>query len=116
MSKQTIAIDFDGVIHKYSKGWQDGSCYDEPMPGAFDFIARMRSRGFNVVVFTARTNIGEVGQWFLNNWPRQAPYGDVPEVTNQKPIAVAYIDDRAIRFNGSFDSVLLQLRDYGILK
>ena len=27
-----VAFDFDGVIHRYSKGWQDGSIYDEPFP------------------------------------------------------------------------------------
>ena len=28
---KTIAVDFDGVIHKYSKGWQGGEIYDEPV-------------------------------------------------------------------------------------
>ncbi|MFB4275740.1 hypothetical protein ACBJ59_10645 [Nonomuraea sp. MTCD27] len=34
----TIAVDFDGVIHTYGKGWHDGSIYDEPVPGALDAL------------------------------------------------------------------------------
>ena len=31
--KNIIAIDFDGVIHKNSKGFHDGTIYDEPIEG-----------------------------------------------------------------------------------
>lgn len=31
MDKKTIVFDFDGVIHRYSKGWQNGSIYDKPV-------------------------------------------------------------------------------------
>lgn len=95
--RQTIAVDFDGVVHKYSKGWHDGTCYDEPMEGAFDSICRLRSRGFDVVIFSARPRSG-IQDWFQTYWPRDPRYGQIPLIVNEKPIAVAYIDDRAIRF------------------
>ena len=33
-----IAIDFDGVIHKNTKGFYDGTVYDEPVEGAIEAI------------------------------------------------------------------------------
>ncbi len=53
--KQTIAVDFDGVIHRYSRGWQDGSIYDPPVDGAVEALERLHHR-YKVVIFTTRVN------------------------------------------------------------
>lgn len=91
-----ICIDFDGVIHLYSKGWFDGSCYDEPMPGARESIIKLSER-FKVVVLTARTDHEQVRQWLEKHGI------PVDQVTNIKPPAIAYIDDRAVRFTNWTD-------------
>ena len=44
---KTIVFDFDGVIHKYSKGWQDGSIYDEPTPGVSAVIEKLHNKGYD---------------------------------------------------------------------
>lgn len=98
-NKKTIAVDFDGVIHRYSRGWYDGSIYDPPIDGAIEGINRLRTK-FNVVIFTARKDVNQVARWFMDHFG-----GWMPEVTNIKPVAVAYIDDRAIRFE-SWDQIL----------
>lgn len=49
----TIAVDFDGVIHSYRRGWQDGSIYDQPMPGALDGLRELLDH-HAVFIFTAR--------------------------------------------------------------
>lgn len=109
---RTVAIDYDGVVHAYSKGWHDGTCYDEPVPGALDAItALMRVRP--VAVMTARP-LGPVAEWLNVHLPdvplmvdgacaiEYWPHLDSVLVTNRKIVARHYIDDRAIRFDPDF--------------
>ena len=112
--KKAIAIDFDGVIHKYSKGWYDGTIYDEPVEGSHEALMELKQQ-FNVFIHTTR-NIEDVVNWMnskfwgegekgFNTIPMYEGYkfwngnffGDIA-VSNRKLPAVAYIDDRAIRF------------------
>ena len=39
-----IAIDFDGVIHKNTKGFHDGTVYDEPVEGAIEAIKSLSQK------------------------------------------------------------------------
>ena len=102
--KKTLAIDFDGVLHRYSKGWHDGSLYDPPMDGALEAIDQLLSR-YDLVVFTARGDqeLDAVRVWINQHFP-----GWWPQVTNTKPWAFAYIDDRAIRFI-NWENILKEL-------
>lgn len=105
-SRGTVAVDFDGVVHAYSRGWEDGSIYDGPKPEA---IASLRElmRLYAVFVHTSR-NPRQVARWLtaygfecVTRYPRRRTFwttGGVLLVTNRKLPAVAYIDDRAIRF------------------
>jgi len=92
MNGKTIAVDFDGVIHKYSKAYHDGTIYDEPIDGARDAIRLIRKKGYRVVVFTARDDGPGIDAWLKKHKIM------VDEITNVKPRAVMYIDDRGVRF------------------
>ena len=48
-----IAIDFDGVIHNFEKGWYDGTCYGEPLPGSLEALKTL-SQKYNIIIFTAK--------------------------------------------------------------
>lgn len=114
--KQTIAVDFDGVIHRYSRGWQDGTIYDPPVDGAREALERLHRR-YKVVIFTTRVNpdmrgsnvqMDRVVDWLKEHGFRQGVHFD--EVTHVKPPAVVYIDDRALRFT-SWDQALHELHE-----
>lgn len=94
-SRKTLCIDFDGVIHRYSKGYHDKTAYDIPMEGAYESLFKLKSQGYRIVIFTARDTT-EVVEWLQKHW-RGTPLEGL-EVTNVKIPALAYVDDRAIRF------------------
>lgn len=101
--KKTIAIDFDGVIHSYISGFvRGGAVFDPPNPGAIDSLHKLDKKGFKIVIFTARTDFGPIIEWLRQYWPADSTM-EIPEVTNIKPAAFAYIDDRAIRFTNWID-------------
>lgn len=93
-SKPTIAIDFDGVLHAYSRGWEDGVIYDDPTPMSAGALSNLEL-DYQLIVFTAREDLDPVRKWLKEHYPNN----DL-KVTNRKPKAKIYIDDRAIRFDG----------------
>jgi hypothetical protein len=115
---KTIAVDFDGVIHRYSLGWQDGTTYDTPMQDAAVSLERLMSAGYRVVVFSTRDPI-QIQDWFEAHMPlfntriladHERFFNDqgVIGITRHKPVAFAYIDDRAIHFQ-TWDMALAEL-------
>ncbi len=99
-----IGVDFDGVIHRNSKGFYDGTVYDDPIEGSLDAIKKL-SEKYTVVVFSAKARKdrmlinGKTGVQLIEEWLEKYGFMKyVKEVTSEKPRAVAYIDDKAIKF------------------
>ena len=90
--RPTLAVDFDGVIHEYSKGW-NGGALGVIMPGARDALIQLSVK-YRIVVFTARHDLEAVRDWMHD----QRLDHLIADVTNRKPVAVAYLDDRAVKF------------------
>jgi len=83
-----IAIDFDGVIHQYT-GYSKK--LNPPMVGALEGIKALQKAGMDVVVHSARPS-SQIRPWLKE-------HGFPPlQVTNKKPVARAYLDDRAVNF------------------
>lgn len=93
---KTIAVDFDSTLHQYDRGWQGGALYGAPIPGAVEALTRLHNEGFRLVVFTCRAD-NPNQTWAVQDWLTQHGFPEMA-VTNVKPQAIAYIDDRGLRF------------------
>ncbi len=121
MSHDTICVDFDGVLHSYTSGWQGiTKIPDPPVNGSMPWLARM-SANFTVAIYSSRSR-----SWFgrramrlwvgrslrayysYNARAHTASYDYADGVLSElrfpakKPAALIYLDDRGWRFDGVF--------------
>ena len=111
--KNQLGLDFDGVIYKNSKGFHDGTMYDEPLDGAIKSLKYVNETlGYDLVIYTCKANPerplvnGKTGIELVWEWLEKYGVKDnIKDVTYIKPNAVAYIDDKAIKFE-SWDKII----------
>lgn len=124
--KQTLAIDFDGVIHDRPKS--ERGCMEvtgDPVPGAMHFLASVVN-AFDVVIFSARFRgmdgqealpivkewmIDRMNEYVEDRYKRGKKVADIEDIMGkirydgQKPIAHVYLDDRAMTFTGQWPTI-----------
>lgn len=96
MKRTAIAVDFDGVIND-NKGIHNAP--GEPIPGSILALLKLEDEGYEVIIYSCRP-ADQISLWLGNFWPRGRKH---PMIAVKKPTAVAYIDDRGIRFTNWTD-------------
>ncbi len=119
--KINIGVDFDGVIHKCSQGYYDGTIYDKPIEGSYEALERL-SKEYTIIVNTCKAKPdrglvnGKTGTQLVWEWLEKYDMSKfVSKVTSEKPRARVYIDDKGIRFTGWADA-LESMETLGIIE
>ncbi len=115
-TENTIAVDFDGVIHNNDKGYHDGTCYGEPINGAKNALWAL-SQQYRIIIYSTKaradrplvdlkTGVQLIWEWLEEQGMEEYVY----LVTAEKPPAKYYVDDRAIEFV-TWGKVIKRLND-----
>ncbi|MEV7123822.1 hypothetical protein [Kitasatospora griseola] len=109
-SAYTVCVDFDGVFRPEGP-WNGGRLSGTPLPGAVDRIRALLDGGWRIVFLTARgsefhESVAHYLARYLNRkvvvLPRaETCYWEIEDlilVTNVKPGALVYLDDKAEAF------------------
>lgn len=112
IERPILSIDFDGVIHLFTSGWQGPLVIlDPPVKGAFEALYTYQ-KYFDLYIYSSRSGF-EGGPEAMRDWMykwfeiykpkfRYEEYNIVDKLifTTEKPPAFATLDDRGITFNG----------------
>lgn len=116
-----ILVDFDGVIHSYTSGWQGvANIPDPPVPGAIRFLLDHlplteelhgamvpEYQGPIVQIYSARSRSWRgrraMKRWLMQHGIHHSYFTErLLKLPCRKPAAFLTIDDRALCFTGTF--------------
>jgi hypothetical protein len=119
VNKPILCIDFDGVIHSYDRGWQNGEIYGAVVPGFFEWAENVKEH-FRLVIYSSRSTSDEgvikMARWLheqrsawriATGFPNDGPAPTEFEFAHEKLPAFLTIDDRAICFKGDWSAAEL---------
>ena len=105
--KKAIAIDLGGVLDEYM-GKYDVNKIPDIRNGAKEFIIKL-SKDYKLILFTTRDS-KLAKEWLIKN--NIDKY--FSDITNTKPLAYIYLDDRALKFDGNYDDTLNAIKNYKV--
>jgi len=98
--EETIAIDLDGTLAYYDT-WKGIDHIGDPLSGAVEFVQGLIDDGYDVCIYTTRTNpdvnrgtVEDLSERILN-WLEEHGFPSEVSISPFKPLAMYYIDDRA---------------------
>ena len=110
--RPTVCFDFDGVIHSYTSGWKGADVIpDPPVSGIRMALKSFKDNGYTVYVCTTRCETIKGRNAVMRYLHEHVLMQYVDFVTGSKPPAIAYIDDRAIQFDGHPENLLQQVEN-----
>ena len=117
--KPILCVDFDGVIHSYTSGWQGPLLIADPVtPGFFEWLDEA-AQYFKIVIYSSRSkHLGgpdAMAAWLEEQRSVAAGKSPLPvEFAHEKPTAFLTLDDRCICFDGHWPDpqVMLQFKPW----
>ena len=114
MEQRIVAVDFDGTICDFE--YPD---MGKPKDGVKEALQKIRDLGYRIHIFSCRTNL-EIKKYPIDRQEQvrkmeayldehEIPYDEV--LNKDKPLAIWYIDDRAIGFRNNWMDVVKEIED-----
>ena len=97
---ETIALDFDGVIHSYKRGWTGLEPKDPPMDGVEEALKKLKDKKYRLVIMSTRPK--ENIQKYLEKYGLDKYFSGI---YNTKIPAKLYLDDRGVHFSNWNDAL-----------
>ena len=109
-----VAIDFDGVINPYLKGFQGNNVFEDPSDTCRKEMLELQAAGWTICINTCRSEVKMIRRYLLEHQIpfdhiNYSPRNDLQNLSRTKMAADVYIDDKGITFEGKWHGMAKQV-------